>query len=48
MARICCTSTNKEKTLEFKLHAPQARKVTLAGSFNKWNTRTTTARKDKD
>lgn len=48
MARICCSSASKAKALEFKLHAPQARKVSLAGSFNNWNTRTTTARKDKD
>ena len=38
--------TVKEKTVEFKLHAPTARKVSLAGSFNNWNTREYLAKKD--
>ena len=28
------------KTTEFKLYAPLAKKVSLAGSFNKWDTKT--------
>jgi len=34
------------KTTEFKLYAPQAKKVVLAGSFNKWNTKKLCARSD--
>lgn len=34
------------KTTEFKLYAPQARKVILAGSFNNWSTKTVSAKKD--
>jgi len=34
------------KTVEFKLYAPQAKKVSLAGDFNKWNTKTLSAKKD--
>ena len=43
MARMCCSAT---KTMEFKLYAPNAKKVSLAGDFNKWNAKTLTARKD--
>lgn len=48
MARISSLGASKARAMEFKLHAPQAKKVTLAGNFNNWNTRTTTAKKDKD
>jgi len=34
------------KSAEFNLFAPQAKKVSLAGSFNKWNIKTHSARKD--
>ena len=34
------------KTTEFKFYAPQAKKVSVAGSFNKWNTKTLSAKKD--
>jgi 1,4-alpha-glucan branching enzyme len=37
---------SKAKSVEFKLHAPQAKKVILSGSFNNWNTKTLTAKKD--
>lgn len=40
------TGMMKAKTTEFKLYAPQAKKVTLAGSFNSWNIKTLTAKKD--
>jgi len=36
----------KSKEAEFKLFAPQAKKVALAGSFNNWDTRKLTAKKD--
>lgn len=45
MVRICCAET-KSKTREFKLFAPQAKRVYLAGSFNNWNTRSYPAKKD--
>jgi len=32
--------------MEFSLYAPQAKKVSLAGSFNSWNPKTLTAKKD--
>lgn len=41
MVRICGS-----KTAEFKLHAPAAKRVSLAGSFNNWNTRALSAKKD--
>lgn len=41
MARI-----SRAKPTEFKFYAPQAKKVSLAGSFNSWNTRALSAKKD--
>jgi 1,4-alpha-glucan branching enzyme len=35
---------SESKTTEFKLYAPQAKRVSLAGSFNNWNTKTLTAK----
>jgi 1,4-alpha-glucan branching enzyme len=37
---------SESKTTEFKLYAPQAKRVSLAGSFNNWNTKALTAKKD--
>lgn len=37
---------NRLKPAEFKLYAPQAKRVGLVGSFNNWNTRTLSAKKD--
>ncbi|MCX5696011.1 MAG: hypothetical protein NTW18_05105 [Candidatus Omnitrophica bacterium] len=34
------------KTVEFKLYAPKAKKVTLAGSFNKWDIKKSSAKSD--
>jgi len=34
------------KPTEFKLYAPQAKKVALAGSFNKWDSNKLLAKKD--
>jgi len=34
------------KTVEFKLYAPKAKKVALAGSFNKWDIARSNARND--
>lgn len=34
------------KAAEFKLYAPAAKKVSLAGSFNKWDTKKLAAKKD--
>ena len=34
------------KPTEFKLYAPQARKVSVAGSFNNWDTKSLSAKKD--
>jgi len=34
------------KPTEFKLYAPQAKKVVLSGSFNKWDAKKLIAKKD--
>jgi len=34
------------KTTEFKYFSPQAKKVTLSGSFNNWDTASLSAKKD--
>lgn len=34
------------KPVEFKLYAPSAKKVVLSGSFNKWDTKKLTGKKD--
>ena len=34
------------KPTEFKFYAPQAKKVSLAGSFNNWDAKKLTAKKD--
>ncbi|MFA5356999.1 MAG: glycogen-binding domain-containing protein [Candidatus Omnitrophota bacterium] len=36
----------KTKPTEFKIYAPQAKRVNLAGSFNNWNTAKVPAKKD--
>jgi 1,4-alpha-glucan branching enzyme len=41
MARIAAA-----KPAEFKLYAPGAKRVSLAGSFNKWDTKALAAKKD--
>lgn len=34
------------KPAEFKFHAPNAKRVSVAGSFNNWDTKKLTAKKD--
>ena len=34
------------RPVEFRIYAPEARRVSLVGDFNKWNTKTLTARRD--
>lgn len=34
------------KAITFQMNAPQAKKVSLAGSFNNWNTKSHLAKKD--
>lgn len=43
MSMSCCS---KSRTMEFKLYAPAAKRVSLAGSFNSWNTKRIAAKKD--
>ena len=38
--------TVETKPTEFKLYAPGAKKVVVAGSFNKWDTKKLAAKKD--
>jgi 1,4-alpha-glucan branching enzyme len=45
MARICCAGS-KTKSMEFKLYAPHAKKVSVAGNFNGWSTKSNSAKKD--
>lgn len=37
----------KAKAVGFKIHAPQAKKVSVVGSFNNWKTSESPAKKDK-
>ena len=37
---------SRAKSVEFKIYAPQAKKVFLAGSFNSWDTKKLSAKKD--
>jgi len=39
-------TTAGTKPIEFKLYAPTAKKVMVAGSFNKWDTKKIAAKKD--
>lgn len=41
MARVL-----KTKPTEFKLYAPSAKRVSLVGSFNNWDTKALSAKKD--
>jgi 1,4-alpha-glucan branching enzyme len=41
MARLAAT-----KSAEFKLYAPQAKGVSVAGNFNNWSTKKLSAKKD--
>ena len=45
MARLCCASS-KTKSMEFKLNAPQAKKVSVSGTFNGWSLKGSAAKKD--
>lgn len=36
----------RAKPVEFKFYAPQAKKVSVAGSFNKWDPKKSSAKKD--
>ena len=36
-----------KKSVELKLYAPQAKRVSVAGSFNDWDTNSLQAKKDK-
>ena len=39
-------SASASKAVEFRLRAPQAKRVSLAGSFNNWDANSLTAKKD--
>ncbi len=40
------TRISRSTPTDFKLYAPRAKQVSLAGSFNNWDTRTLSAKKD--
>jgi len=46
MARMSCCAGVSSRTAEFKFYAPQAKKVSVAGNFNNWDTRKLSAKKD--
>ncbi len=39
-------TTTRAKTMQFKFYAPQAKRVSLAGSFNNWDPKKLSAKKD--
>lgn len=39
-------TTSRMKPTEFRLHAPSAKRVNIAGTFNNWSANGLTARKD--
>jgi len=45
MSRVSCCAV-KEKAVAFKLFSPKAKRVSIAGSFNNWDTAKFTAKKD--
>ena len=45
-AVVAKVKTTNAKAVEFKLRAPEAKRVSLAGSFNNWNANSLAARKD--
>jgi 1,4-alpha-glucan branching enzyme len=45
MAKACCGAV-KEKSVGFKLFSPKAKKVSVAGSFNNWDTTQLSAKKN--
>lgn len=46
MARTCCTTKQAVKLVEFRLNAPKAKKVSVAGTFNNWDLKQDSAKKD--
>lgn len=40
------SKTSESKAMEFKLRAPEAKRVSLAGSFNNWDAKSLVAKKD--
>ena len=47
MVRACAKKVIKKK-VEFKLYAPEANYVNLAGDFNDWNTGSKSLKRDKN
>jgi 1,4-alpha-glucan branching enzyme len=45
-ASVDKASVGKTNATQFKFYAPNAKKVSLAGSFNKWDTKEFCAKKD--
>jgi len=45
MPKAAVTSS-RAKATQFRIFAPQAKKVSLAGSFNNWDPKAITAKKD--
>jgi len=46
MPRVSCSRIMKEKSVAFKLFSPKAKRVSVAGSFNNWDTTKLSAKKD--
>jgi len=45
MVKACCLNS-KLKSAELKISAPKAKKVSVAGTFNNWDTKNNLAKKD--
>jgi 1,4-alpha-glucan branching enzyme len=39
-------TATRARTMQFKFYAPKAKRVSLAGSFNNWDSKALTAKKD--
>lgn len=46
MARNSCSSSVRAMPIEFKIHYPKAKRVSVAGTFNNWDTNKLLAKKD--
>ncbi len=46
MARISCCTSVKPAPVEFRFYYPKAKRVSLAGTFNDWQTNKLLAKKD--
>jgi len=46
MARTSCGASVRPTPVEFRIYYPKAKRVSIAGSFNNWDTKKNLAKKD--